>query len=92
MNDCQEADVEKAVAVLWLIGGIDNRLRLGGTVSHEEFGSGTVASVSISGKIGVQFDGIRTIKTCRMQDLRPVSDTSVFHFLSLLTVHRQMLR
>jgi len=69
----QEADIDKAVAVLWLIGGVDSRLRLGGTISHEEFGSGTVASVATSGEINVQFDGIRAMKTCHMQDLRPVS-------------------
>jgi len=77
----QEADVDKAVAVLWLIGGIDNRLRLGGTVNHEEFGSGTVASVATSGKINVQFDGMRNMKTCRMQDLRPVSFTLAKYFV-----------
>ena len=66
-------DVGQAVAVLWLIGGIDSRLQLGGTVSHEEYGSGTVASVAGSGKISVQFDQLRHRKTCRMQDLTPVS-------------------
>jgi len=74
---CQEADVDKAVAALWLIGGIDSRLRLGGTVRHDEFGRGTVASIATSGKISVQFDGIRNMKTCRMQDLEPVSSSSV---------------
>ena len=61
------------MAALWFIGGIDSRLRLGGTVRHEEFGSGTVASVGTSGKISVQFDTVRQMKTCRMQDLEPVS-------------------
>lgn len=59
---------------MWLIGGVDNRLRLGGCVSHEEFGSGTVASVATSGKISVQFHGFRNLKTIKMQDLRPVSN------------------
>jgi len=79
---CQEADVDNAVAVLWLIGGIDSRLRLGGTVSHEEFGSGTVASVAASGKISVQFDGVRSMKICRMHDLRPVSYSAAFYLPS----------
>jgi len=65
------------VAALWLIGGIDSRLRLGGTVRHDEFGCGTVASIATSGKISVQFDGVRNMKTCRMQDLEPVSSSSV---------------
>jgi len=76
---CQ--DIEKAVASLWLIGGVDTRLRLGGRVNHDEFGSGTVASIATSGKIAVQFDGIRNIKTCRMQDLRPVSLLSLCRLL-----------
>jgi len=74
---CQEADVNKVVAVLWLIGGVDSRLRLGGTVRHEEFGTGTVASIATSGKISVQFDGIRNMKSCRMQDLEPVSSYTI---------------
>jgi len=71
---CQESvDIEKAVASLLLIGGVDSRLRLGGRVCHEVLGTGTVASIAASGKIAVQFDGIRKMKTCHMQDLRPVS-------------------
>ena len=70
-------DIERAVAALWLIGGVDSRLRLGGCVHHEEFGRGTVASIAASGKIVVQFDGIRNMKTCHVQDLRPVSNITV---------------
>ena len=70
---CQKVDVEKVVAALWLIGGVDSRLRLGGHVHHEELSGGTVASIAASGRIVVQFDGVRSMKTCRMQDLRPVS-------------------
>jgi len=76
---CQESDVDKAVAALWLIGGVDRRLRLGGSVTHELFGSGTVASICSLGKIAVQFDSARDTKTCRLQDLRPVSCLSVCH-------------
>jgi len=64
------------VAALWLIGGVDRRLRLGGRVHHDEIGRGTVASIATSGKIVVQFDAVRTVKMCRMQDLRPVSRIS----------------
>ena len=70
---CQDCALDRVVAALWLIGGIDRRLRLGGLVIHDEFGRGTVSSISTAGKIGVQFDGIRPAKTCQMQDLQPVS-------------------
>jgi len=73
------------VAGLWLIGGIDSRLRLGGSVRHQEFGSGTVASIAASGKVIIQFDGIRNVKTCRMQELVPVSRSTFSIALFILS-------
>ena len=79
------------VAALWLIGGVDRRLRLGGRVHHDEIGRGTVASIATSGKIVVQFDAVRTVKMCRMQDLRTVSRISSSFQRSLNTQQPSVL-
>ncbi len=46
-----------ALAALALIGGVDERPRLGGLVRHEEHGHGTVARIMPNGKVTVQFHG-----------------------------------
>ena len=68
------------VAVLSVVGGVDNTFYLGGPVEHSEYGRGTIANVSTSGKITVQFENILEMKTCRISDLHQVIFTlSTFH-------------
>ena len=47
-------DEASIVAILAIIGGADNRVRLGGTVENEEHGIGIVTRIAKSGKISVQ--------------------------------------
>ena len=59
------------LACLAVIGGVDNRARLGGSVEHEEVGSGTIARITSKGKIHVQFkDG--SLRACRLTELTVV--------------------
>lgn len=59
------------LACLAVIGGVDNRARLGGSVEHEEMGSGTIARITSKGKIHVQFkDG--SLRACRLTELTVV--------------------
>ena len=47
-------DDATVVAVLAIIGGADNRVRLGGTVENEDYGKGIVTRITRSGRICVQ--------------------------------------
>ena len=47
-------DEAAIVAILAIIGGADNRVRMGGTVENEEHGIGVVTRITKSGKISVQ--------------------------------------
>lgn len=59
------------LACLAVIGGVDNRARLGGRVEHEEMGFGTIARITSKGKIHVQFeDG--SLMGCRLTELTVV--------------------
>lgn len=60
------------MAVLAVIGGIDGRLRLGGQVTHEEFGEGTVTRITPKGRITVQFSDMRLSRVCPLNQLKPV--------------------
>ena len=60
------------MAALTLIGGIDDRPRLGGRVSHENFGKGTIAKITPKGKIHIQFDD-GLLRACRLTELSRVS-------------------
>lgn len=60
------------MAVLAVIGGIDGRLRLGGQVTHDEFGEGTVTRITPKGRITVQFTDMRTCRVCPLNQLKPV--------------------
>ena len=61
------------MAALAVIGGVDDRLRLGGTVSHEEHGLGTVACITTAGRITVQFHESGMTKVWRLHELNVVS-------------------
>ncbi|XP_048243824.1 E3 ubiquitin-protein ligase HERC2-like isoform X1 [Haliotis rufescens] len=56
------------MAVLAMIGGVDNRPRLGGLVLHDGYGVGTISKITPKGKIHVQFhDG--SAQVCRLTEL-----------------------
>ena len=60
------------LAALATIGGIDERVRLGGVAQHSEWGTCTIASISASGKILVQPQDSDAKKMCRFNDLAVV--------------------
>jgi hypothetical protein len=60
------------MAVLIVIGGVDTSVHLGGLVEHDDYGRGTVASVSTNGRITVQFENMLELKICRLPDLKVV--------------------
>ena len=64
--------VSIVMAVLAMIGGLDNRPRLGGLVKHERLGVGTISKITPKGKIHVQFHDY-SAQICRITELTPVS-------------------
>ncbi|XP_045543165.1 E3 ubiquitin-protein ligase HERC2 isoform X2 [Salmo salar] len=70
--DSEGPRVGSLMAVLAVIGGIDERLRLGGQVIHEEYGEGTVTRVTPKGRITVQFHEMRTCRVCLLSQLKPL--------------------
>ncbi|XP_063970630.1 E3 ubiquitin-protein ligase HERC2-like [Lytechinus pictus] len=62
----------EVMAVLAMIGGVDDRPRLGGQVKHEEYGVGTLVSMAANGRLTVQFEGQRVWRVCRISTLSPV--------------------
>lgn len=71
----QSLDSDKApiVAVLATIGGLDDRPRLGGLVTSEEWGTGTVSKIQTNGKVTVQGHEERGTHVCRISELSCVS-------------------
>ena len=61
------------MATLALIGGLDNRPRLGGSVTHGEWGPATITRIASNGKVTVQCHELRMPKVCRLTDLQVVS-------------------
>lgn len=78
--------VGSLMAVLAVIGGIDDRLRLGGPVVHEEYGEGTVTRITPKGRITVQFHEMRNCKVCLLSQLKPVHMHQHTALLPKLTV------
>ncbi|XP_048453850.1 E3 ubiquitin-protein ligase HERC2 [Rhincodon typus] len=74
--DSDNPEISGLMAVLAVIGGVDGRLRLGGQVTHEEFGEGTVARITPKGKITVQFHDMRMYRVCPLSELQPLPMTS----------------
>lgn len=75
-NDPAMATDEPSVlAIIAVIGGVDNRPRLGGVVKIDDNGTGTICKITPRGKILVQMnDG--SVQACRLTSLVPVSDCS----------------
>ncbi|EDV24531.1 uncharacterized protein TRIADDRAFT_56425 [Trichoplax adhaerens] len=59
-----------ALAALSVIGGVDCRIRLGGTVVHSEHGKGTVKRIASSGKITVMFHDKKESRSCFLNRLK----------------------
>ena len=60
------------MAVLSVIGGLDDRPRVGGVVQHEELGIGTITGVPSRTKVVVFFHGRKTTKLCPLSALKAV--------------------
>ena len=75
MEDPEETQRNYAtvLAALATIGGVDERVRLGGVVQHSECGACTVASIAASGKIVVQTHDSGERKICRLSDITVVN-------------------
>ena len=75
------------VAVLAIIGGADNRVRLGGMVQNEEHGKGIVTRIAKSGKICVQScDDERIIKHSPLSLWRVVSN---YYYSFFIIIHHK---
>ena len=61
------------LAVLAVIGGVDQRPRLGGLVTHEEWGLATISRISLNAKVTLQCHEPGALKTCRISDVEAVS-------------------
>ena len=76
--------LSQCLACLSMIGGVDKRLRLGGLVQHEELNICTVSHISTNGKINVHSHQHMAQRSCRLNDLKPVSTRYVILLLLLL--------
>ncbi|EDO25655.1 predicted protein, partial [Nematostella vectensis] len=57
------------MAVLAVIGGVDSRPRLGGLVTHKDWGLGTVSRIAPNGKVTVQSKNHSKPKICPISQL-----------------------
>ena len=60
------------MAVLAMIGGVDNRPRLGGQVSHDDWGVGTICKIINNGKVVIQCNDTEEMKICKLTELTVV--------------------
>ena len=58
--------------MLTVIGGLDDRPRIGGLVQHDELGSGTITKIPNRNRAVVLFHG-RNAKLCPLTSLKTVS-------------------
>ena len=61
------------LAVLAVIGGMDDRPRIGGLVQHHELGVGTITLVPTRSKVVINFHGRKETKLCSLHALELVS-------------------
>ena len=66
------------LATLALVGGVDDRPRLGGIVQHPDWGLCKIARIAINGKITVQPHDFGPRKTCRLNELEVVRSCHLF--------------
>ena len=67
------------MAVLAVIGGVDNRPRLGGLVHHKEWGLGTVCKIAPNGKVTLQCEGQQKARICSISQVKPVINAVDLH-------------
>lgn len=60
------------MASLAVIGGVDNRPRLGGMVQHKEYGVGTIARIAANGKITMQCQAKNETHVCPITQVKSV--------------------
>ena len=72
MKDDSHQSHPSVMATLALIGGLDNRPRLGGAVIHQDWGSGTISGIASTGKVSIQCHDLRITKICRLAELQVV--------------------
>ena len=60
------------MAALAVVGGVDDRLRLGGQVTYPRCGTGTVAHITTTGRITIQFHAPAATIVCRLPELTVV--------------------
>ena len=65
-----------ALAVLTVIGGLDDRPRIGGLVQHDELGIGTITRTPNKNKVVVLFHG-RSAKLCPLNTLKTVGNKNL---------------
>lgn len=70
------------MAVLAVIGGVDNRPRLGGLVHHKEWGLGTVCKIAPNGKVTLQCEGQQKARICSISQVKPVITYMLSHHSS----------
>ena len=74
------------LATLSTIGGVDARPRLGGLVTHAQWGTCTIARIAANGKISVQPHDYGPKKVCRLSELTVVRRYYMYMFSCLQTV------
>ncbi len=74
-----------ALAVLTVIGGLDDRPRIGGLVQHDELGNGTITRIPNRNKAVVLFHG-RSAKLCLLSSLKSVISTDIYCYVSVLVL------
>ena len=75
----QSIDQGPVMAVLAVIGGVDNRPRLGGLVHHKEWGLGTVCKIAPNGKVTLQCEGQQKARVCSISQVKPVINAVGLH-------------
>ena len=75
-----QQNYNSVLATLALVGGVDERPRLGGLVQHTDWGLCTVARIAINGKITVQPHDFGPRKICRLHELEVVRNISKLRF------------
>ncbi|XP_075228227.1 E3 ubiquitin-protein ligase HERC2 isoform X3 [Lycorma delicatula] len=75
-NEIETARLQaNGIAALLIVGGMDSRVRIGGSVNHQTMGEGTVCRISQHGKLVVQFGGVETTTKLPLHYVQPIPTT-----------------
>ena len=69
------------MAVLSVIGGLDDRPRIGGLVQHDELGMGTITKIKNKNNVVVLFYGGRSAKLCSLSSLETVKLVYIIYII-----------